>query len=152
MHLEILHACYSPATVVSKRCGIYQGSDLSWAATYMTYYVILQTCEVWTSCNVRPLHWLMYVMLYIHSSKEKILTYQQTECSIIILPLMQGPPLLPPPPPPRLLTPAEYLQVARHTTTLGSMHASTVIKPSPAYRPRPSWVSRPPTSVSQSKT
>jgi hypothetical protein len=60
--------------------------------------------------------------------------------------ILPGPPLLPPPPPPRLLTPAEYLQVARRTTALGSMHATTLVKPSPAYRPRPAWVSRPPTS------
>jgi hypothetical protein len=58
----------------------------------------------------------------------------------------QGPPLLPQPPPPRLPTPAECLQEVRRTTTLGSMHASTLVKPSPAYRPRPAWVSRPPTS------
>ncbi|XP_064395621.1 uncharacterized protein LOC135342716 isoform X2 [Halichondria panicea] len=55
-----------------------------------------------------------------------------------------GPPLEPLPPPPRLPTPAEYVESARRRCSVGSMQSSTLIRPSPNYRPRPAWVSRPP--------
>lgn len=67
---------------------------------------------------------------------------------IIIVSWIQGPPIEPLPPPARLPTPAEYMESARKRCSLGGMQATTIIKPSPNYRPKPAWVSRPPTSVS----
>ena len=59
----------------------------------------------------------------------------------------QGPPLDPLPNPPRLPTPAEYMESVRKKVSLGTMHSTTIIKPSATYKPRPAWASRPPSTV-----
>ena len=95
--------------------------------------------------------WAIKLTLSFHSSK---VCNPLDLCIplVLVFSSMQGPPLEPLPPPPRLPTPAETMETARRKASLGVMQASTHIKPSPTYRPRPAWVSRPPSTVSNMVT